>query len=129
MQEIIVTYALEIAASLAITLIGVFGAWLTAKLAKKQELANITAATEQVVAAAQLTVSELQQTLVEGWKAEGSGKLTEEQVERLGQLLLAKTGEKLAAPTLALLEAAKVDITALITGAGESWINSVKSFS
>lgn len=128
MQEILVTYALEIAASLAITLIGVFGAWLTAKLAKRQELTNITAATEQVIHAAQMTVEELQQTLVDGWKAEGGGKLTEEQVERLGQLLLEKTSEKMAAPALALLEAAKVDVTAVIIGAGESWLNSIKRF-
>lgn len=37
-----------------------------------------------------------------------------------------KTIEKLSAPAVALLEAAKVDVTALITSAGEAWIATLK---
>ncbi len=126
MTETIIGYALEIVATLAITAIGVAGAWLTARLAKKQELAAIAAATEQVIQAAQITVGELQQTVVDSLKANGA-KLTEAQIAELGELLLQKAHGKLSAPTLALLEAAAVDVQALIRGAGEDWISKIKT--
>ena len=121
MTQTIFGYALEIVATLAITAIGVFGAWLTAKIAKKQELSAIAAATAQVIQAAQMTVGELQQTVVESLKANGA-KLTEAQIAELGELLQQKAYGKLSAPTLALLDAVSVDVQALIRGAGENWI-------
>lgn len=117
----------EIAAMLLITLIGVLGTWLTTKIAKKQELAGIAAATEQVIQAAQMTVGELQQTLVEKLKATGGGKLSEAQIAELGEMLKAKTMEKLSNPALTLLTAAAVDVEALIRGAAESWLNKIKT--
>ena len=118
---------MQVAATLLITLIGVAGAWLTAKIAKKQQLASVKAATEQVIQAAQLTMGELQQTIVEKLKAAGGGKLTEAQVAELGELLKAKTLEKLSSPATKLLESAAVDVQALITGAGEAWISKIKA--
>ncbi len=72
----------------------------------------------------QITVGELQQTVVDSLKANGA-KLTEAQIAELGELLLQKAYGKLSAPTLALLEAASVDVQALIRGAGEDWINQI----
>ena len=126
MTETMIGYALQIVATLAITAIGVAGAWLTAKIAKKQELAGIASATEQVIQAAQITVGELQQTVVDNLKANGA-KLTEAQIAELGELLLAKAHNKLSAPTLGLLQAASVDVQALIRGAGEDWISKIKA--
>lgn len=77
---------------------------------------------------AQLTVEELQQILVEGLKASREdGKLTKEEITSLGEALLDGTKAKMSAPTVKLLAAAAVDITALIHGAGESWIAKLKA--
>jgi hypothetical protein len=126
MTDTIITVVAQVAATLLITLIGVLGTWLTAQIAKKQQLASIAAATEQVIRAAQMTVGELQQTVVEKLKAAGGGKLTEAQIVELAGLLRAKTLEKLSVPVTDLLTAAAVDVNALITGAGEEWIAKIK---
>ena len=127
MTEIIIQNAVQIVATLLITLIGVLGAWLTAKIAKRTELNNIAAATDAVINAAQLTVLELQQTVVEGWKAASAdGKLSEDEIKQLGAMLYQKTLEKMADSTKDLLNAAGVDITAIITGAGEAMIQTMK---
>lgn len=127
MYEIIMETVVQIVATLLITLIGVLGAWLTAKLAKKTELTNINAATNEVVSAAQLTVLELQQTVVDGWKAASAdGKLSQDEVAELGKMLIEKTMEKMSDSAKSLLTAAGVDITAIITGAGEAMIQNMK---
>ena len=41
MTEVIIENAVQIVATLLITLIGVLGAWLTAKIGKREELKNI----------------------------------------------------------------------------------------
>ena len=127
MNEALITTIAQVVSAVCITLIGVAGAWLTAKIGKQQQLASVKAATEQVVEAAQLTVGELQQTIVEKLKAGGGGKLTEAQAAELGELLKAKTLQKLSAPVIDLLTAAAVDVQALITGAGEDWIGKIKA--
>ena len=127
MNEIIMETVMQIVGTLLITLIGVLGAWLTAKIGKRQELSNIAVATDEVVKAAQLTVLELQQTVVDGWKAANEdGKLTNEEVEMLGVMLLDKTVEKMSDSAINLLVSAGVDITAIIKGAGEAMIKQIK---
>ena len=70
-------------------LIGALGTWITAKIGKKQELANINTAQQEVVSMAQQTVSELQQTVVEGLKATHEDhKLTKEEITALGETLI-----------------------------------------
>ena len=127
LPEIIIETAVQIVATLLITLIGVFGAWLTAKIAKRTELTNISTATNEVIGAAQLTVLELQQTVVEGWKAASAdGKLSQDEVAELGKLLVQKTMEKMSDSAKNLLTSAGVDITAIIVGAGEAMIQNMK---
>lgn len=127
LPEIIIETAVQIVATLLITLIGVLGAWLTAKIAKKTELTNIGVATNEVIGAAQLTVLELQQTVVEGWKAASAdGKLSQDEIAELGKLLVQKTMEKMSDSAKSLLTSAGVDITAIITGAGEAMIQNMK---
>ena len=128
MYEIIMETGVEIVATLLLTLIGVLGTWLTAKISKRQELANISAATHEAVSAAQITVLELQQTVVDGWKAANEdGKLTDEEVEMLGVMLLDKTVEKMSDSAVNLLVSAGVDISAIIKGAGEAMIKQIKA--
>ena len=77
MVDIIMESVVQIVVTLMLTLIGVLGTWLTLKLGKKEELAAINVAQQEVIRLAHLTVEELQQTLVEGLKAaHEDGKLT-----------------------------------------------------
>lgn len=126
MKDILITTTAQVLCYLAITLIGVFGAWLTAKIGKKVELANINKAKDELIAAAQQTVMELQQTIVDGMKEKtADGKLTEDEIKDLGVLLLDRTKQKMSMSAIHLLEAAAVDINAMIRGAGEALINTM----
>lgn len=128
MNEVIIETVVQIVATLILTLIGVLGTWLTAKIAKRNELANISAATNEVIGAAQLTVLELQQTVVDGWKAASAdGKLSQEEITQLGTMLIEKTMEKMSDSAKNLLTAAGVDITAIIKGAGEAMVQNMKA--
>jgi hypothetical protein len=128
MADIIMESVVQIVVTLMLTLIGVLGTWLTLKLGKKEELAAINVAQQEVIRLAHLTVEELQQTLVEGLKAaHEDGKLTKEEIAALGEALLDGTIAKMSAPTAKLLAAAAVDTTALIQGAGEAWIAKLKA--
>ena len=123
MKEILIQYAVEIMAALVIALIGVIGAWLSKILAKRMELKNINAAKSEVISAAEQTVLDLKQTMVDDLKAAAKdGKLSKEEVAALGVKLLSITTSKLSASTIKLLEAAKVDITALIQSTAEAYI-------
>ena len=127
MNEVIIETAVQIVATLILTLIGVLGTWLTAKIAKRNELANINAATNEAIGAAQLTVLELQQTVVDGWKAASAdGKLSKDEITQLGTMLIDKTMEKMSDSAKNLLTAAGVDITAIIKGAGEAVVQNMK---
>lgn len=127
MTEIIIENLVQIVVTLLITLIGVLGTWLTTKIAKKTELTNISTATNEVIGAAQLTVLELQQTIVDGWKsASADGKLSQDEIKELGNMLIQKTMEKMSDSAKNLLNSAGIDITAIITGAGEAMIQSMK---
>ncbi len=123
MQDVIINIAAQVVSTLLITLIGVLGAWLTAKIGKRVELTNINKAKDELIVAAQQTVMELQQTVVEGLKEKAAdGKLTDEEIEGLCISLLTKTKEKMSLPAIKVLEAAAVDVNALIRGAGEALI-------
>lgn len=127
MNEVIIETAVQIVATLILTLIGVLGTWLTAKIAKRNELANINAATNEAIGAAQLTVLELQQTVVDGWKAASAdGKLSKDEITQLGTMLIEKTMEKMSDSAKNLLTAAGVDITAIIKGTGEAMVQNMK---
>lgn len=123
MTNAIIEVAVQVLSTLAITLIGVFGSWLLSKMAKKTQLTNIQSATNELISAAQLTVLELQQTTVEKLKeAAEDGKLSEQEIEALGEALLSGAKEKMAKPSIDLLIASGVDINKIIIGAGEALI-------
>ena len=127
MNEIIIETGVQIVATLLLTLIGVLGTWLTSKISKQKELVNIATATGEAVNAAQITVLELQQTVVDGLKAgHEDGKLTDEEITELGYMLINKTVEKMSDSAVNLLVSAGVDISALIKGAGEAMLKQIK---
>ena len=125
--DILIENALNIAAAFFIALIGVFGAWLTAKLGKSTQLDTVNRAQQELIKLAQITVGELKQTVVDGMKAASKdGKLTKNEIAQLGQLLYEKTTAKLSASAMDVLTAAQVDISALITGTAEQLIGKMK---
>ena len=60
---ILIENAVNIAAAFFIALIGVFGAWLTAKLGKATQLDTVNCAQQELIKLAQITVGELKQTV------------------------------------------------------------------
>ena len=125
---ILIENAVNISAAFLIALIGVFGAWLTAKLGKATQLDTVNHAQQELIKLAQITVGELKQTVVDGMKAaHKDGKLTQEEITQLGQLLYEKTTAKLSASAMDVLTAAQVDISALITGSAEHLIGQMKA--
>ena len=125
--DILIENAVNIAAAFFIALIGVFGAWLTAKLGKVTQLDTVNKAQQELIKLAQITVGELKQTVVDGMKAASKdGKLTKEEIAQLGRLLYEKTIVKLSASAMDVLTAAQVDISALITGTAEHLIGQMK---
>lgn len=127
--NVIIENAVQIVATLLITLIGVLGAWMTLKIAKREELKNIGAATDEAVHAAQTTVLELQQTTVEGLKkASADGKLTKDEIAELGKALMEGAIAKMSTSAVDLLDAAGVDLSKIIQGAAEAYIASMKAW-
>ena len=125
--DILIENAVNIAAAFFIALIGVFGAWLTAKLGKATQLDTVNRAQQELIKLAQITVGELKQTVVDGMKAaHKDGKLTKDEITQLGQLLFDKTTAKLSASAMDVLTAAQVDISALITDTAEHLIGQMK---
>ena len=124
---ILIENAVNIFAAFFIALIGVLGAWLTAKLGKATQLDTVNRAQQELIKLAQITVGELKQTVVDGMKAaHKDGKLTKDEITQLGQLLFDKTTAKLSASAMDVLTAAQVDISALITGTAEHLIGQMK---
>ena len=125
--DILIENAVNIAAAFFIALIGVFGAWLTAKLGKATQLDTVNRAQQELIKLAQITVGELKQTVVDGMKAASKdGKLTTDEIAKLEQLLYEKTTAKLSASAMDVLTAAQVDVSALITGTAEQLIAGMK---
>ena len=125
--NILIENAVNITAAFFIALIGVFGAWLTAKLGKATQLDTVNRAQQELIKLAQITVGELKQTVVDGMKAaHADGKLTNDEIAQLGQLLFKMTTAKLSASAMDVLTAAQVDISALITGTAEQLIGQMK---
>ena len=128
MNTVIIETVVSIAANLAVTLIGVLGAWLLAQIGKTQRLNTISTAVGELTAAAEQTVLELQQTVVDGLKeAHADGKLTQEEISDLGKKLLDGALAKMSDSGISVLKAANVDINAIVTGAGEALIAKMKT--
>ena len=82
MNSVIIETIVSVLANLAVTLIGVAGAWLLAQISKTQKLNTINAAVGELTNAAEQTVWELQQTVVDGLKeASADGKLTQDDLQ------------------------------------------------
>ena len=127
MDTVIIETAVSVLSNLAVTLIGVFGAWLLMQISKSQKLSTINAAVDELTGAAEQTVLELQQTVVDDLKAASAdGKLTKDEIEVLGKKLIDGALAKMSGSAMDVLKAANVDVNAIITGAGEALIARIK---
>ena len=127
MDTVIIETVVSVVANLAVTLIGVLGAWLLMQISKSQKLSTINTAVGELTNAAEQTVLELNQTVVHGLKeASADGKLTQEEIANLGMLLLKGALAKMSDSGIGVLKAANVDINAIVTGAGEALIARIK---
>ena len=125
--DVIIENVVKIVAALLMMLISVGGAYLTSLIAKHEKLKSISEATQQVIDAAIQTTGELQQTVVGDLKAASAdGKLSEEEINTLYHDVVVLTLDKLSVPTINLLNAVGADIEAIIHGATEDWINTMK---
>lgn len=128
MFEAIMEAVVRVLTALVLALISVGGTWILRKIGDRVQTANIRRAVEDVIRITQMTVGELQQTVVEGLKAaHEDGKLTETEVKALQETLLNHVAERLSDPVCNLIEGAGIDIESVIQGAAEDWINSMKS--
>ena len=127
MDTVIIETVVSVLANLAVTLIGVFGAWLLMQISKSQKLSTINTAVNELTNAAEQTVLELQQTVVDDLKAASAdGKLTKDEIEVLGKKLIDGALAKMSGSAMDVLKAANVDVNAIITGAGEALIARIK---
>ena len=127
MQEILVESVLQIVTQAVLILLSLFGTWAAMRLAKTQKFQALSAAVTEATAMAQQTVSALQQTLVDGWKAAApDGKLTDEQIAPLNQKLLEITKSKMSDAAIKLILGANKDLNAIIQDAGEAWLRKIK---
>ena len=128
MINVILENLISIAAAAMIALIGILGSLITRELNKNTALSSINLAQQELIAMAQQTVGELQQTVVDRLKASNpAGKLSSEEIHALGEVLIDKTLKKISDPTAKLLNAAGVDVIALIHGSAENFLNSLKA--
>ena len=128
MENAIISMLVQIVGELILAAIGIAAAWLLLKMGKRAELSNIHKATQEAVGVAEETVLELQQTVVGALKeANADGKLTAEEIRSLNTVLLSRTLAKLSDPTVQILNAAGVDLSALIQGAAEALIARMKA--
>lgn len=126
--EILIEMGVKIAVTLLVALIGALGTWVATKIAKRNELAGIAAATNEVTDAAQRVVLDLEQTVVGKLKdAAADGKLSEAEIEHLTALLLEKALAQISTPAKKLLAAAGKDVTAIIQSAGEAMVLAIKN--
>ena len=127
MDTVIIETVVSVVANLAVTLIGVFGAWLLMQISKSQKLSTINTAVDELTGAAEQTVLELQQTVVDDLKAASAdGKLTKDEIDALGKKLIDGALAKMSGSAMDVLKAANVDVNAIITGAGEALIARIK---
>lgn len=123
MENAIITMIAQIVGELILAAIGIAAAWVLVKMGKHAELSNIHKAIQEAVAAAEETVLELQQTAVESLKAANAdGKLTEDEIVRLCDMLHDKTLKKISNPAVKILNAAGIDLSALIQSTAEALI-------
>ena len=127
MREVLIEVGTQIIFELLMLLVGVLFAYLGKLLAKTKKMEHINMAMYELESVVKNVVGEIQQTTVDGLKeASADGKLTKDEIKRLGVLLVSHTLDQLSAPASETLIAAGVDIESMIHTIAEAWIAEIK---
>ena len=127
MREVLIEVGTQIIFELLMLLVGVLFAYLGKLLAKTKKMEHINMAMYELESVVKNVVGEIQQTTVDGLKeASADGKLTKDEIKRLGVLLVSHTLDQLSAPASETLIAAGVDIEGMIHSIAEAWIAEIK---
>lgn len=127
MREVLIEVGTQIIFELLMLLVGVLFAYLGKLLAKTKKMEHINMAMYELESVVKNVVGEIQQTTVDGLKeASAGGKLTKDEIKRLGVLLVSHTLDQLSAPASETLIAAGVDIEGMIHSIAEAWIAEIK---
>lgn len=128
MQDVLINIAGEIILEVALAVIALFFAWLTAKLGKYASVKTTNAALDGLRTATEETVMELMQTVVTDAKATAADhKLTADEIKDLNEKVVEITLKKMASPTITLLQAAEVDVIAKIQSCAEAAVINYKA--
>lgn len=127
MEIVITELFVPLLATILTALVAIGGKLILNLIEKKTGLQNLSLATDSAIKLAQITVGELQQAIVADLKAASAdGKLTEEEISSIKRELLRKTRSKMGDSAINVLTAARVDLNALILGAADDWISTMK---
>ena len=127
MREVLIEVGTQIIFELLMLLVGVLFAYLGKLLAKTKKMEHINMAMYELESVVKNVVGEIQQTTVDGLKeASADGKLTKDDIEWLGRLLVDKAAKGLSVPAVDTLNAAGVDIESMIHSFAEACIAEIK---
>ena len=123
MEHVLIDVAGTVLQAVLLGLVAVAIAWLKSKV-KSERLLNALTELEK---AAEITVGELQQTVVFGLKeAAADGKLSKEEIAELGQMSLSLVKARMSGAAQNLITAAGMDLNDLIRAQVEKQVLALK---
>lgn len=127
MREALIEIGTRVVFTLIMAGLSILFAYIGRLLAKNQKMTHIAAAMDELERVTHNAVGDLQQTVVDGLKkASENGKLTAEDIEHLGKMLLDKVAAQMSLPTIETLHAAGVDVEAMVHSVAEAYIAKIK---
>ena len=127
MREAIIEVAVQVMGAILMGIVSIAFAYIGKWMGQTKKLETVSAAMEQLEAVVKNVVGELQQTTVEKMKAAtADGKLTPADIKELGETLFIKSCEQLSDPASATLQAAGIDVEAMIHSVAEAYIERIK---
>ena len=127
MREAIIEVAVQVIGAVLMGIVSIVFAYIGKWMGQTKKLETVSAAMEQLEAVVKNVVGELQQTTVEKMKAATEdGKLTPADIKELGETLFIKSCEQLSDPASATLQAAGIDVEAMIHSVAEAYIERIK---
>ena len=127
MREALIEVGTDILFELLLLVLSIGFAYISKAIAKSKKLEHIAVAMDELQTVVIAVVGELQQTAVDELKeASEDGKLTKAEIEWLDKQLVNKAKQGMSDPAVNTLNAAGVDIEAMIHSFAEAWIAEIK---
>ena len=127
MREVFIEVGTKLLFVILLAIVDIAFASLSKLMAKSQRMNHIALAMSEMEAVVVAVVGELQQTTVDGLKAASAdGKLSKSDIEYLGKLLVDKAAQGLSTTAIDTLNAAEVDVEAMIHSIAEAYIAQIK---